>query len=71
MDSFWGSFLEILSWPFVGFLVGGTLLGLILGVIPGLGGITILALLLPLTYTLGFPIFDRADDRNHGGYHYE
>ena len=54
MDSFWGSFVQILSWPSVGFLVGGTLLGLILGVIPGLGGITILALLLPLTYTLDF-----------------
>ena len=54
MDSFWGSFVRILSWPCVGFLVGGTLLGLILGVIPGLGGITILALLLPLTYTIDF-----------------
>ena len=54
MDSFWGSFVQILSWPSVGFLVGGTLIGLVLGVIPGLGGITILALLLPLTYTLDF-----------------
>jgi TctA family transporter len=54
MDSFWGSFVQILSWPTVGFLVGGTLIGLVLGVIPGLGGITILALLLPLTYTLDF-----------------
>jgi len=54
MDSFWGAFVGILCWPCVGFLVGGTLLGLILGVIPGLGGITILALLLPLTYTIDF-----------------
>jgi len=54
MDSFWGSFVQILSWPCVGFLVGGTLIGLVLGVIPGLGGITILSILLPLTYTVDF-----------------
>lgn len=54
MDTFWGSFLQILSWPYIGFLAGGTLMGLVLGVIPGLGGITILAMLLPLTYTLNF-----------------
>ena len=32
------------------FLVGGVLIGLVFGVIPGLGGTTALALLLPLTF---------------------
>ncbi len=54
MDTFWGSFLQLLTWPSIGFLVGGTLMGLVLGVIPGLGGITILSILLPLTYTVDF-----------------
>jgi len=54
MDTFFGSFLTILSWPYVGFLMGGTMIGLVLGVIPGLGGVTILSILLPLTYTMNF-----------------
>ena len=54
METFWSSFLTVLSWPYVGYMVGGTLLGLVLGVIPGLSGITILSMLLPLTYTMEF-----------------
>ncbi len=54
MDTFIGSFLTVLSWPYVGFLMSGTMIGLVLGVIPGLGGITILSMLLPLTYTMKF-----------------
>ena len=54
METFWGCFLQILSWPYIGFLAGGTVMGLLLGVIPGLGGITILTMLLPLTYTMNF-----------------
>ena len=34
------------------FLLGGVLVGLVFGVIPGLGGTTALALLLPLTYSM-------------------
>jgi len=42
----------ILSWPGIAFLVGGTLIGMIFGVLPGLGGAQVLALLLPLTFAL-------------------
>jgi putative tricarboxylic transport membrane protein len=42
--------LEILSPGTLIFLIGGVLVGLVFGVIPGLGGTTALALLLPLTF---------------------
>jgi TctA family transporter len=34
------------------FLIAGVLMGLMLGAVPGLGGITGLAILLPFTYSL-------------------
>lgn len=40
----------IFSWPGIGFLMLGSMIGLIFGVIPGLGGTQALALLLPLTF---------------------
>ena len=46
-----GRALLILAEPSrIGFLVVGVLIGLIVGVIPGLGGLVGLALLLPFTY---------------------
>lgn len=39
----------IFSWPTILFVVLGTLLGLLFGALPGLGGIVVLALLIPLT----------------------
>ena len=41
--------IALLSPMTLAFLVGGVLIGLVFGVIPGLGGTTALALLLPLT----------------------
>ena len=71
MDSFWGSFVGILSWPSVGFLVGGTLLGLILGSYPGSWGNYDFSSPIAAYLHFGFPIFDRVDDRNHGGDYHE
>ena len=42
--------IALLSPMTLAFLVGGVLIGLVFGVIPGLGGTTALALLLPLTF---------------------
>lgn len=39
----------IFSWPTVLFVVLGTFLGMLFGALPGLGGIVVLALLIPLT----------------------
>lgn len=40
----------ILSWPTVLFVVVGTLIGMIFGAVPGLGGVIALALLIPVTF---------------------
>lgn len=42
--------LSMLEWPAPLYLVLGTLLGLLFGILPGLGGPQVLALLLPITY---------------------
>jgi len=47
------AFGNILSGGSLAYLMAGVLLGLIFGVIPGLGGTTALALLIPVTYVLG------------------
>ena len=41
---------DLLAWQTLLFLLGGVLFGLVFGVIPGLGGTTALAILLPLTF---------------------
>ncbi len=44
--------LELISWPGIFYLCIGALLGLLFGMLPGLGGPQVLALLLPLTFTM-------------------
>ncbi len=46
------TFLEILSGKSLMFLLLGSLLGLLFGLLPGLGGPQVLALLLPVTFTM-------------------
>lgn len=48
----WEAMLIMVDPVRMGFLVGGVLIGLALGVIPGLGGIVGMALLLPFTFDL-------------------
>ena len=52
LDALLEAFLAILNGGSMLYLVAGVLLGLTFGVIPGLGGTTALALLIPVTYTL-------------------
>lgn len=40
----------VLSWPTFAFVVLGTLIGMVFGAIPGLGGVIALALLIPITF---------------------
>ncbi|KEO50802.1 tripartite tricarboxylate transporter permease [Thioclava pacifica] len=52
MDILWAALGDILSPGNFGLLLGGVVLGLVVGVIPGIGGLFGLTLLVPLTYTL-------------------
>lgn len=45
-------FAEFMSWPSPLILVLGVLIGMVFGVLPGLGGPQVLALLLPLTFAM-------------------
>ena len=49
-DAILPALAAVLSWPGIIFLIGGTLIGMVFGVLPGLGGAQVLALLLPLTF---------------------
>lgn len=46
------SLADIFSWPSPLYLVLGTLIGLLFGILPGLGGPQVLALLLPITFSM-------------------
>ncbi|WP_114966126.1 tripartite tricarboxylate transporter permease [Alkalilacustris brevis] len=44
--------VQILSFPTIWFLIGGALLGFLFGILPGLSGPQVLALLLPVTFAM-------------------
>ncbi|MEE9550658.1 MAG: tripartite tricarboxylate transporter permease [Candidatus Binatia bacterium] len=48
--------LKVLSWPAFGFLLIGAAVGFIVGILPGIGGLSTLALMLPFAYTIQEPI---------------
>jgi putative tricarboxylic transport membrane protein len=52
LDALLDAFIAVFHGGSFAYLVAGVLLGLVFGVIPGLGGTTALALLIPVTYTL-------------------
>lgn len=52
IDALLEAFLSVLNGGSLTYLMAGVMLGLTFGVIPGLGGTTALALLIPVTYTL-------------------
>ena len=52
MEQFFSSVLQLFEITHLAFLLGGTLLGLIVGILPGMGGTSGLALVLPFVFTL-------------------
>ena len=50
IEALFGAVFDMLTGGSILFLVAGVFLGLCFGVIPGLGGTTALALLIPVTY---------------------
>lgn len=50
IDAFTTALETVLAWPTIGILVIGTLIGLVFGMFPGLGGPVALALLIPVSF---------------------
>jgi putative tricarboxylic transport membrane protein len=49
-------FWKVLAWPAFGYLLIGIGVGFMVGLLPGLGGLSTLALMLPFSYTIKTPI---------------
>ena len=56
LDAFISGLFQVLSWPAFGFLLIGAAVGFIVGILPGLGGLSTLALMLPFVWTIKEPI---------------
>jgi putative tricarboxylic transport membrane protein len=52
LNSLLHGFAVVMSWQNIGFMAIGILLGIVVGVLPGLGGPNGVAILLPLTFTM-------------------
>ena len=52
LEALLSGLIQVFSWPAIGYLGLGIVLGVWLGVLPGVGGVTGLILLLPFTYTM-------------------
>ncbi len=55
-DAFISGLTQVLSWPAFGFLLIGAAVGFVVGILPGLGGLSTLALMLPFVWTIKEPI---------------
>ena len=56
LDAFISGLTQVLSWPAFGFLLIGAAVGFVVGILPGLGGLSTLALMLPFVWTIKEPI---------------
>ena len=56
LDAVISGLFQVLSWPAFGFLLIGAAVGFIVGILPGLGGLSTLALMLPFVWTIKEPI---------------
>ncbi len=52
VEAFVSGLIQVLSWPAFGFMMIGMAIGWFVGILPGLGGVTTLALMLPFIYTM-------------------
>ncbi len=56
LDAVISGLFQVLSWPAFGFLLIGAAVGFVVGILPGLGGLSTLALMLPFVWTIKEPI---------------
>ena len=52
INAFWDGLILILSWPAFGLMLIGIAVGFIVGILPGIGGMTTLAIMIPFTYAM-------------------
>src|SRR5579885_385997 len=52
MEAFWAGLLNVFTWPTFGFMLVGIAIGFAVGILPGLGGPTALALMLPFIFDM-------------------
>lgn len=55
IHSFGSSLIDVMSWPAVGFMFLGVLIGFLIGMLPGLGGPVAIAIMLPFTFAMSTP----------------
>lgn len=46
------SFVQLMMWPTIGYLVAGVMIGMMIGILPGLGGLTGMVIILPIAFSL-------------------
>jgi len=56
IETFIGAFWQVMAWPAFGYLLMGVAIGFFVGLLPGLGALSTLALMLPFSYTIKEPV---------------
>jgi TctA family transporter len=56
LEAFVSGFWQVIAWPAFGYMLTGIFIGFWVGLLPGLGGLSTLALMLPFSYTIKEPI---------------
>ena len=56
LDAFISGFWQVVAWPAFGYMLIGIAIGFWVGLLPGIGGLSTLALMLPFSYNIKDPI---------------
>ena len=56
LEAFVIGFWKVLAWPAFGYMLMGIFIGFWVGLLPGIGGLSTLALMLPFSYTIKTPV---------------
>lgn len=56
IEAFISGFWKVVAWPAFGYMLLGIIIGFWVGLLPGIGGLSTLALMLPFSYTIKTPI---------------
>src|SRR5215470_12614346 len=56
LEAFIIGFWKVMAWPAFGYMLLGIIIGFWVGLLPGIGGLSTLALMLPFSYTIKEPV---------------
>src|SRR6185503_18770611 len=56
LEAFISGFWQVMAWPAFGYMLLGIVIGFWVGLLPGIGGLSTLALMLPFSYSIKDPI---------------